>query len=867
MPNVAIILCRFHCVNIFNENTTAEESKEKLRKYLKGMLFCETQNEYNAYYVKVCQVASEGFKTYFDNNWHSSAVCYWKGYERLDFITKGVTTTNHNESWHGKLKKLLNRKRTIADMFSKLRVFHENSINTSLYLEFTNVAKVHYVLNNSDPTVAEITRTSTPYVSSQIRKQYELSLKIDALPANYALDSKKCVCTFFKSYSFPCVHIFFSRRMQDVPLFSIDDIDSKWRVVGAQLSENSVANANEELMDDLEADNLEPPPPVFKPPNPLKVGGRKLNSRERYTDFLKVCERAGGVASVTGGQQFSERRKIIEDIVSMWENNQEVVVMPLARGAVSVHHSVTAEQSTVTASDAVSAESGVSPTRPSVIVPHPEIDITAKPTVNCRCNLEALRYVAKYGANRGRVCYRCPKTLPQVPCLFQMVESSNHQDISKYSSDTRKGITVHNVGVNSEERPSLSLPPKIVVKGQPKSSHQRTFKKKQKKDTVKAWSDCEEKRKTSADTIKDADVKQLSATLWEVKSQNGTNVYIVRQVKDIGSTCLCEALCSHCFECDCMDFTIRRYPCKHIHKVFAVNNELLPGNEDSHLNDDYDEGSCNDVKPLKAQLPVEDGLIITLSDSENDLEDTPFMEEGSYNDVKPLLAKLPIEEGLIIDLSDSESETEEAATQSEQPILLCHICNKTSAEQIKCIVCKELMHGTLPCSLDNMCNHCCGTHLTSFDLHFFLVKRYSTLKYFIVSDYSFEEYYGCFRVAGQKKKGPPYFCFGCNLLMRLHIAKNPKSPSRKGDFYYSCNRNKTKKCDSMFWASKGLKDISSPQSTGNSLSTLSKFAIIIRSHQLWLQVHHIFHINLLSVFSYQARYQSVEKNKYGLLAT
>ena len=150
---------------------------------------------------------------YFDKNW-TECQAIWKGHERLESVTFGMSTTNFNESLHGKVKPSLNRRKTITQCFRKLRMHFSNSQHRARYIRFTNTLKVHCVTNNTDATVTDIKLVCTPFVASLIRQQYELSLKMDALPESVPIDTEKCSCTFHRSRGFPCAHMFLSRRLE-----------------------------------------------------------------------------------------------------------------------------------------------------------------------------------------------------------------------------------------------------------------------------------------------------------------------------------------------------------------------------------------------------------------------------------------------------------------------------------------------------------------------------------------------------------------------------------------------------------------------------------------------------------------------------
>jgi len=224
LPDADVVVCRFHSGEIFKRQIDKKFDKDenkrvKGREVTKKMLSTECEEEYTKLYEELKTVASDPFMKYFDDNWHNSKLV-WKGHERLQLVTFGVTTTNNNESLHGKLKPLLNKRRSLGNCFAKLRLYQQNDVNRSRMREFNNFAKVPYVCKNTDPTIRDIVSVCTPFVSNLIRQEYSSSLKMDALPGPYNVDIDKCTCAFYRSRGFPCCHMFFSRRLKGKQCFN-----------------------------------------------------------------------------------------------------------------------------------------------------------------------------------------------------------------------------------------------------------------------------------------------------------------------------------------------------------------------------------------------------------------------------------------------------------------------------------------------------------------------------------------------------------------------------------------------------------------------------------------------------------------------
>lgn len=110
-PEVHINLCIFHINQIFNREITTKkrnisaEVRRDVMKILENMIYCVSISEYNRLYIEFSRIASNGLKTYFDDNCHEAEIretwvgCYVKKYTNFS-----IRTNNRLESFNQKLK-------------------------------------------------------------------------------------------------------------------------------------------------------------------------------------------------------------------------------------------------------------------------------------------------------------------------------------------------------------------------------------------------------------------------------------------------------------------------------------------------------------------------------------------------------------------------------------------------------------------------------------------------------------------------------------------------------------------------------------------------------------------------------------------
>ncbi|KAK3930203.1 Protein FAR-RED IMPAIRED RESPONSE 1 [Frankliniella fusca] len=857
LPNVDIHLCRFHCDRIFKRETKSEPELVQVRAHLKAMLYTSTEEEYEHYFSELKKVCSNTFRDYFQKNWHSSRVI-WKGHDRLKGITFGLTTTNPNESLHGKLKTLLNRKRTITNCFQKLRQFHNHYNVQAAQKDFDNRMKVKYVTNNTDQAIGEITATCTSFVAELIRFQLRCSYEMEALPAGYSINCDRCECSFYRSRNFPCCHMFFSRRIRELPLFSKDDVPTKWHIncIRQKETTNGQNENEEENVDDDFEEVPHHPPPVLIPSLPVKVGGKPLTNSQKYSKFLELCERAGRLASLHGGAQFVRKCNVIESIIEHWENNTEVCVTPLVSSSservMASHETVSAgrpsvivhqkkpDSSVATVGVHINERVGVPINESEFIVEDsntispenaPEKSGESSPLL-CRCGLQALEYRSLFGPNSGKICFRCPKKLPDVPCTFSTVKTTDVTTRTgtfgskKPNGNLKKpsGIVKIPLSELSEiDQQNLQLPKPKKVIGQPKMGVQRSFKKSTKPWTIPNGdfiNDRDQRRKKGSE-IPDSAVEFRGNETWQVKSQSSSSTcYEIRKTKGTSDTCFCDnsSRCVHCFSCDCPDYRIRSKVCKHIFKVQQVYVQSLlddAGDDDNHSDEDADGGFLdgnNDVTSdnpgdedaVGGFLDEEDADVGFLDGNNNVTSDNPgdedavggFSDGSNYVTTSYASEKLPEKshEGEQEDITDQDLlDLVDALAQDEiiNGSRECQVCTDQGKPTIlsahKCAKCFRPVH-LFGCSTENPGSTAEEGHGGSDRICW---SCYDELKETNAN------------MSNNNPISPQvepenYICFGCNNPRVKRVSKN--NPKTRGRAFYACPNPVTAACRAFFWA-------------------------------------------------------------------
>ena len=159
--------------------------------------------EYNLLKEEIKNIAPLQVITYFEENWWNKTEM-WARHLNLQTITLGLTTTNHVESYHSKIKKFLNHQTNLNVCISRL-IYHDAQIITiSKLTSILNSNARHYNTQLNNPIVNQIKNDLTHFASGYVIQQF-LSLdktafqfnQISSDPSfNVVCSNTSCVVTF-----------------------------------------------------------------------------------------------------------------------------------------------------------------------------------------------------------------------------------------------------------------------------------------------------------------------------------------------------------------------------------------------------------------------------------------------------------------------------------------------------------------------------------------------------------------------------------------------------------------------------------------------------------------------------------------------
>jgi hypothetical protein len=224
MPSVKIHLWSFHASTAVkralkskNVPPTMSECLQQLFKQQKSYL---VRQEYDALKEKMTSLSPPDVKHYFENSWWNDPSSWAASFSESPCFH--LTTTNHAESYHQKLKRTLSSKSSLSFCINHLLHSGKLLIQTRSASSIIDAISFHYNSKHSSATISEIQNHLTPFASRLVAEQLVVSEQItynfepvDDEPGMYSVQATtegsrvhkandcNCDCEFFYNFALP----------------------------------------------------------------------------------------------------------------------------------------------------------------------------------------------------------------------------------------------------------------------------------------------------------------------------------------------------------------------------------------------------------------------------------------------------------------------------------------------------------------------------------------------------------------------------------------------------------------------------------------------------------------------------------------
>ena len=241
MPQINLQICLFHVLRTFSREVTiskmniTESQRLDILQELQDITYSRSRSDFE---IKVKHFLDNApnqlVKSYFQKNWLSIkeewVLCF-----RHNVMNLGENTTNRLESFFGKLKEVIRRKKTMYQLIEDILEFIESMQQEKSFKSIR--------MQTSKPT-------STPKTSLEVLYQdyvTEFALKL-LTPQFLKVDSVQvidyitvhtqdgpifpnndcCTCSFFCKYNLPCCHMIALEKFNKRDVFLKSAIAKRW---------------------------------------------------------------------------------------------------------------------------------------------------------------------------------------------------------------------------------------------------------------------------------------------------------------------------------------------------------------------------------------------------------------------------------------------------------------------------------------------------------------------------------------------------------------------------------------------------------------------------------------------------------------
>ena len=185
--NAKIHLCLFHTLKVFKKETQNLPSnvRDKVRKLLQDLAYSSSNDEYQANLALLKENTPARFINYFLSNWDKCKEM-WVEYERNICSNFSNRTTNRLESYHQKLKCVLEGNKNLVEVMKSVVLLSSAKELMNDQLGFLQKVSRYYNKNHTDCSDAQdLYDVLTPYAA----KKAEVELK-KALRARFSIASE-----------------------------------------------------------------------------------------------------------------------------------------------------------------------------------------------------------------------------------------------------------------------------------------------------------------------------------------------------------------------------------------------------------------------------------------------------------------------------------------------------------------------------------------------------------------------------------------------------------------------------------------------------------------------------------------------------
>ena len=313
-PEARLNLCHFHISQavLRHLKKLATSMASTVHDLFMTQVTTESLEEYRTLRTELEAIMPQDLVTYFTTNWWSCperwATCFNVGTMKLD-----TTTTNHIESFHGKIKRTLRIEMGLGDNINFLISYTQELYHTFLDSTVLDSNMRRYKTTNPDADAVFAAGLST-FIAENILQELNLAKRVqysvrlieeDHYEVLYKDSIKRttpttCDCRFHQSMRLPCRHVFFLRTYLNLTVFQASLVHDMHFLGGANAG-NTSGNITSTVS------NV----------RPVNVSTQEA----RYRKASKLCQDITVYMSILGEDEFIDKYNYLSNLFRSWKDD------------------------------------------------------------------------------------------------------------------------------------------------------------------------------------------------------------------------------------------------------------------------------------------------------------------------------------------------------------------------------------------------------------------------------------------------------------------------------------------------------------------------------------------------------------------
>ena len=309
-PAVLIHICAFHANSAIKKALPTYISNKACQDTVINLFMKQRrtmeEEEYENLKTSISNLLPDTGRQYFEKSWWCMPEL-WAFCKNEATATFGVDTTNHEESYHQKIKVFLNVQKSLTESVKGLLTYDKEIFKASLDNDNKTLITWQYHTKDNTPEAPEIFRKFVPHAAKQVYCQLQLAHKENATTKD-TTTSSHCSCFFYSTCILPCRHIFKFRLLNNLSTFEETICSQRFKKSNLQNCSNDI------------------PIPTLSAVLQNVTKKKTHTIEHKYKCSQALMKEFSSYLSLLGIEEFEGKHKFLADLLHEWKQGHNIQI-------------------------------------------------------------------------------------------------------------------------------------------------------------------------------------------------------------------------------------------------------------------------------------------------------------------------------------------------------------------------------------------------------------------------------------------------------------------------------------------------------------------------------------------------------------